>query len=465
MPRSSRLNRSLTGLGLRAQPTAGDQAASTSRSLIDVTQTLLDVEFAGGAHLTFTDGAFEQFGETHWAPLSNEELGRIVLPYVLNDTSYSQGVTSTVREFIGILRHKSAVSLRDCEFEAPQIINVANHELWFDAEGRIKPKPHDPGSHLRYCLPVHYNPDARCPRYDRAVAEIFSASTDPAALVSLWHEITGSLIQPLRRRALIIVAFGRGQDGKSALAETLVRVLGRSQVMSMPVENLTSSRFVVASLADKALFLDPDMAAGTLLPDGLLKQMAEGTTMTGDRKFREPITYRSSAVPLLLTNHVPRVLDGERGFYRRLVVLPFERQFDEDEVDLNLFPEIHATEMSGVLNRMLEGLQRVIARGWKFDLPCSVTKLTDAWWHAARDGNDPRLCAPSADEIINNYGKSAIMNLSHNTRLDSFLLQDKKIKEGSAHRAKLRINVNAPNGASEITLELNCNRSIKICLS
>lgn len=464
MPRSSRLSGSQSGLGLQAQTTVGEQAASTPRSMAELVQTLLDAEFAGGAHLTFTDGTFERFGGTHWTILSNEELGQIVLPYILEDTSGHQRVITQLRNLTGILRHRSAIPIRDSEVELPPIINTAKCELWFDAAGRIEAKPHDPKSHLHYCLPVEYNPDACCPLYDRALAEIFSASTDRAALVALWHEITGFLIQPLRRRALVVVALGRGQDGKSALAETLVRVLGRSRVMSMPVEDLSSSRFVVASLAAKALFLDPDMAAGTVLPDGLLKQMAEGTTMTGDRKFREPITYRSSAVPLLLTNHVPRIVDGERGFRRRLVVLPFDRQFGDCEVDLNLFPEIHANEMSGVLNRMLEGLHRVITRGWKFDLPGEVEKVTDAWWDVACHKTNSRFRALGAGVTLNNYYRSDSFAPLRTAGAEARLSKSKSFRKDNNHDAALKLKINVPNDVAEITVDIDCNRGVKICL-
>ncbi|MCJ2052934.1 DUF5906 domain-containing protein [Methylobacterium sp. J-070] len=434
-------------------------------SIVDLTQIVLDAEFAGGAHLTFTDGAFEWFGGTHWVRLSEEQLGRIVLPYILRGGSTRQRVPAQIRELITILRHASASPVRDRETESPPIINMANCELWFDATGKTTPQPHDPRSDLRYCLPIAYDPDARCPRYDRALAEIFSASTDPAALIALWHEITGYLIQPLRRRALIIVALGRGQDGKSALAETLVRVLGSSRVMAMPVGDLTGSRFVVASLADKALFLDPDMAAGTTLPDGLLKQMAEATTMTGDRKFREPITFRSSAVPLIVTNHVPRLVDGERGFRRRLIVLPFERHFGDGEVNNNLFPEIYANEMPGVLNRMLEGLHRVITRGWQFDLPCPVTRLTEAWWQAARSTTNSHASTRTVDQLLKGISKSDELFLQPDATIVESQYVDNKISKSKSVQNSMLINLQTCHNTSRLNIEIKSDRSIEICLN
>ncbi len=40
---------------------------------------------------------------------------------------------------------------------------------------------------------------------------------------------------------------------------------------------------------------------------------------------------------------------------------------------------IWATEMSGVLNRALAGLARVISRGWRFDPPETAQEAKEEW--------------------------------------------------------------------------------------
>jgi P4 family phage/plasmid primase-like protien len=362
------------------------QSASTNGSTVNLSHLVLDSAFAGGEHLAYTDGAFRRFNRTHWASLSEEELGRIVLKHVGPEGTRRQRTPSLIRDVIATLRHATASTASDEETDASPIINVANGELWVEKNGTVVLRPHNPASNQRHYSDVLYSPSATCPRYDSALADIFSTSPDPAALIALWNEIVGYLLQPIRRQPLIVVAAGRGRDGKSALAETLMRLLGRAQVTSMPVEDLTGSRFVLGDLAESRVFVDLDMTAGVLLPDGPLKKLSEGTTVTAERKFRDPVTFTMRAVPLLLTNNTPRLADRSNGFRRRLLVLPFERQFTEAEVDYGLFPEIHKTELSGVLNRALEGLQRVIRRGWKLDRPEAVNAATEAWWAEAIGG-------------------------------------------------------------------------------
>lgn len=358
---------------------------SSPISPVGLQEMVLDAAFAGGSHLTYTDGAFSVFDRTHWKPLREAALGGIILQHLSAARRVSgQRPRALIREVIDLLKMHRATGLNHPAHREPSpIINVANGELWILPDGAVELRPHNPASHQHHCLDVVYDPKASCPRFDRAIRDIFAASTRPAALIALWHELVGYLLQPLRRRPLIIVAKGSGRDGKSALVETLVRLLGTTQLTAMSVEDLTGSRFVLGDLAESRVFIDPDMSTGVLLPDGKLKKMSEATTVTAERKFREPVTFTMRAVPLLVTNYVPRLNDRSPGFRRRLLVLPFERRFTEAEVDYGMLPEIHATELSGVLNRAVAGLQRVVRRGWKFDPPDEVAQTTEAWWAEA----------------------------------------------------------------------------------
>lgn len=356
---------------------------------LSIGQLVIDDIFARGAHLTCSDSGFLRFNGTHWIPLSEAELGGMVLRHLYVETGQGpQRPRAVTREVIELMKMRQATGPDRSRLNEPlPIINVANGELWITPDGSVERRPHNPASRLRYCLDVAYDSKAACPLYDRTLREIFSASTAPAALVDFWHEFAGYLLQPARPDARIFVGWGAGSDGKTALAGLLVRLLGRERVAAMPVGELASNRFMRSHLADKALFLDDDVAVGTILPDGMLKTISEAKIVTGEPKHRDAFEFRVGAPPLLLCNDVPHLRDTSHGFRRRLTVIPFERQFTSEEADRTLFPRIWETERSGVLNRALEGLQRVSQRGWKFDLPEAVNRASEAWWVEATDAS------------------------------------------------------------------------------
>ncbi|MCJ2065825.1 hypothetical protein MKK63_24420 [Methylobacterium sp. J-088] len=374
---------------------------------LSIGQLVVDDIFARGAYLTCTDSEFLRFSGTHWIPLSEAELGGMVLQHLHLGTGRGQQRPRAVtREVIELLKMRQATGTdRSRLNEPPPVINVANGELWITPDGSVECRPHNAASGLRYCLDVAYDPKAVCPLYDRALREIFSDSMSSAALVDFWHEFAGYLLQPARPDARIFVGWGAGSDGKTALAGLLVRLLGCERVAAMPVGELASNRFMRGHLADKALFLDDDVAVGTILPDGLLKTISEAKVVTGEPKHREAFEFRVGALPLLLCNDVPHLRDTSHGFRRRLTVIPFERQFTSEEADRTLFPRIWETERSGVLNRALEGLQRVSQRGWKFDLPEAVNRASEAWWVEATDASSD--IAPMAIRSTRGPGRTS----------------------------------------------------------
>ncbi|TXM64346.1 hypothetical protein FV226_26625 [Methylobacterium sp. WL12] len=360
-------------------------APAVVHDAVSLVRIVLDAAYGGGAHLAYAGGAFRHFDRTHWKPLSKEKLGRSILNHLPSAANRGGRQARTIiQETVDLLKMHRATGPDRARLDDPlPIINVGNGELWIGVDGSVELRPHDPASGLRYCLDVLYDPKAGCPLYDRALTEIFGASSDPAALVGHWHELMGYAAQPTRPDARIFVGWGAGNDGKSALAGLLTRLLGRDRVAAMPVGKLAGNPFMLGHLADKALFLDDDVAVGTVLPDGILKTISEDKVVTGEPKHRDAFEFQVRALPLLLCNTAPHLLDTSYGFYRRLFVLPCDRRFTGAEADRTLFPRIWEVERSGVLNRALAGLRRLVQRGWKFEPSEVVKQATAAWWAEA----------------------------------------------------------------------------------
>lgn len=379
-----RPSRDFDGCAPKSGP--AEQALSPMKhDAVSLMHFVLDAIYEGGAHLAYTDTSFWHFDRTHWGLLSEKELGREILAHLASAAKRGgRQARGLIREVIELLKMQQATGADRARLGDPlPVINVANGELWIGDDGSIELRPHNPASGLRYCLDVVYDPTAVCPLYDRALVEIFALSENPTVLVEHWHEIMGYTAQPARPDARIFVGWGRGNDGKTALAGLLIRLLGRDRVASMPVERLAANPFMLGHLADKTLFLDDDVTVGTILPDGLLKKISEDKVVTGEPKHRDAFEFRVRTVPMLLCNEAPHLHDTSHGFRRRIFVIPFDRCFEDAEADRTLFTRIWAEERSGVLNRSLAGLRRVVQRGWKFAPSDVVVRATEAWWAEA----------------------------------------------------------------------------------
>ena len=215
---------------------------------------------------------------------------------------------------------------------------------------------------MRHVLKVEYAPEAACPRYDAAIGRIFERAEHPQTLVDFFNELMGYSIQLRRDIALIVLMIGRGSNGKTSLVRVMMELVGTGFVYSGRVDELDEARFGIGSLFGKLLFVDDDVRAGAKLPDGALKKISEAKLLTGEHKFKPAFSFVNRAFPILLCNNLPSLADLSPGMMRRIHVLPFGRTFKQSEIDRGLFDRIIKDELSGVLNRALEGWKRLKGR-------------------------------------------------------------------------------------------------------
>lgn len=342
--------------------------------------------FKDGAHLLrCVDGSYWEFNVTHWQEISDDGLCQLLLREATAgplSTSNLNGFIGQAKGLLDKLMSTDVDVMGFCDDPSP-VINCKNGELWLDKNGKPELRPHRPESRLTYCLPVAYDPAATCMMYDAALAEIFGKASDPANMVRHWNEFFGYAVQSRRHIACFWLLIGDGSNGKGSLLATLQRFVGPDAVLNDQIGTFQNDRFNIAFLRGKLLFIDDDVAKDTHLNDGLLKKISEAKDMSartphGRKKFR----FRCLALPIMASNSFPHTADNSYGLRRRAQVIPFERIFGKHEIDTELFEKIWATEMPGILNRALEGLQRLSERR-NFKLPEDCQRAVDDFMASA----------------------------------------------------------------------------------
>lgn len=351
-----------------------------------VLRLVLARHFKDGEHLLFAaDGQFWHYSGTMWTAVQDKWIeGRILESIQTAPLKTKTATAPLVGQVHKLLAAKLASDIDRLGFlnDPPAVINCRNCEIWIGKDGRIEKRSHRPDSYLRYCLDVDFDPKAKCPKYDEALLGIFAKASNPIKMRRFWNELVGYIIQPQRNIPIIVVLLGSGNNGKTALVKTLLKLLGKMQVHAGHVEDLDKNRFATGSLLGKLIFLDDDVKAGARLPDGVLKTISEAKEITGEIKFKAPFTFTVRTVPLLLCNNVPSLADVSKGMRRRLMVIPFDRTFTEKDEDKDLFENIRSNEMPGVLNRALAGYVRLLKRK-KFNPPQPVEQALTNWLEQA----------------------------------------------------------------------------------
>ena len=105
-----------------------------------------------------------------------------------------------------------------------------------------KLKKHKPESYLTYCLNVEFDKSAKCPKYEKSIAEIFENAANTDWAVANHWEILGYLIQPVKNIPSWFVLYGRGNNGKSYMTSVWSALMGNSVLPRSITEFADTSR-------------------------------------------------------------------------------------------------------------------------------------------------------------------------------------------------------------------------------
>jgi P4 family phage/plasmid primase-like protien len=244
----------------------------------------------------------------------------------------------------------------------PDYINLRNGRLnWRSGNLEL----HSPDIFEVAQLPVVYDPNAVCPHFDR-----YLETTLEPEIIPLVEEVIGYCLIPDTRFEKAVMCVGGGGNGKSVLLDTITALQGNENASAVALQDLEDNRFSVAELYGKLANIFADLDNRALNSSSIFKTLVTGDRITAERKFGQPFSFRPFARLIFSANSLPPCKDRTHAFYRRWLIIPFERTFEGKNADNELRLKLR-NELPGILNRALRGLQRLFTEG-KFTEPQAV---------------------------------------------------------------------------------------------
>ena len=102
-----------------------------------------------------------------------------------------------------------------------------------------------------------------------------------------------------------------------------------------------------------------------------------GELTTAEHKHKPPFDFYPYATCWFGTNHMPHTRDFSNALFRRAIIIPFNKTFQEDEQDKHLKDRLKG-ELPGILNYALDGIAGVFERG-AFRKPTSCENAKAEW--------------------------------------------------------------------------------------
>jgi P4 family phage/plasmid primase-like protien len=244
--------------------------------------------------------------------------------------------------------------------------------------------PPDQAYRVTTITAVDYDPEARAPLFERTVADVFFGDAD---MIGFFQRLVGYSLLGKPDEDVLAIPYGSGSNGKSTVLGAIRDALGEHAKMASAdtflssgaaggnagaaredVLRLRGARFVYVSEPDE----------GSELREGLIKSMTGGEPLPARGLYsKTTVEVAPTWVAFMPTNHRPIVKGDDHAIWRRLLPVPFTRNFDQD-LTLTKDPdraEKLAAEAAGILAWCVRGALAYQKDG--LQPPAAVRKARD----------------------------------------------------------------------------------------
>jgi putative DNA primase/helicase len=231
-------------------------------------------------------------------------------------------------------------------------------------------------------LEFDYDPEARCPTWERFLGEVFEG--DPETVECIEEQLGLGMVDDVRFQKGFLWIGPQGREGKGTLTRILAKLVGATAYVSLTFHNWLKGEHSAEALLGKrvGVFADVRLKEGKWYgqnfdPGGLdhtsiewLLRITGGDPVTIARKYIGPWRGTLPMRVTLISNDVPNLNDSH--LVKRFVKIAFNVSF-RDREDLTLADRL-ITELPGIAVRCLAGYRRLCRRG-RFIQPASGLKL------------------------------------------------------------------------------------------
>lgn len=175
-----------------------------------------------------------------------------------------------------------------------------------------------------------FNPEAEAPAFMKYIHEVCMGQQD---LVDFVQEALGYALSGLTKERVFFILLGAGTNGKSTLVETFYHLMG-DYARSMPSHAFIKSesraiRNDLARLPGIRFAPCAEVNTGKYLDESLVKRVTGNDVITARFIGKEFFDFHIIAKFFYSVNTLPRVIGADNAIYNRLIVLPFDGNFEK----------------------------------------------------------------------------------------------------------------------------------------
>lgn len=263
--------------------------------------------------------------------------------------------------------HRGAIGLEAFRCKVRTTVTSFSSKVWLNLKNGLfnlktmKLEGHSPKIPLATQLPITYDPNAVCPRFMRFMDEITNKDQE---LINVLQEVIGYCSCQSVKAEKAFLFYGNGKNGKSVLEKVMEQLVGKDNVSHVMLSNLSDS-FGLAPLVNKTLNIAAETELNGNFKTDLFKSIVSGDSVLVNEKYKPATSQVLYCKLVFLCNSLPRVNDISYGFFRKIMLIPFNVTISDKKQDVHLYEKL-VKELPGIFNWAMEGLCRLRKNKYQF---------------------------------------------------------------------------------------------------
>lgn len=222
-------------------------------------------------------------------------------------------------------------------------------------------EPHNPQFFTTGILPYSYDPIATAPQWLTFLNSTFEGDQERVALLQEW---LGYLLVSNRSHHKLMLLVGASRSGKGTIGHIIRHLVGESSFMGLSLSNFAKDAVMESMIDANVLFVgdarEVSINDRELVTERILN-ITSGDQLTIPRKWKSSWRGVLPGKITIAANRAPTFFDDSGALAGRMLLLIFNRSFLGSE-DPTLLTRL-LTELPGICNWAIEGLQRLRATG------------------------------------------------------------------------------------------------------
>lgn len=255
----------------------------------------------------------------------------------------------------------------------PWLLNVCNGCIDLRT-GELR--PHQRQDYITHCLPVTFDPDAKCPTWNnflhrimggggpwdddtgKSVKDIVAANEQARQLIGYLQRCVGYTLSGDTSEECFFLLHGIGRNGKSKVLETIAALLGsyakQAEMSTFLAREKDGVRDDLADLRGSRFVSAVEIQEGRRMAEALIKQLTGGDRIKARFLFSKLFEYTPTFKVWLAVNHLPVIRGTDLAIWERIRRIPFRVTIPKPERDKRLLEKL-LRELPGILNWAIEG--------------------------------------------------------------------------------------------------------------